>query len=445
MRKKTIAMFNLTETRRDPRVRRIANTLADMGNRVIVFGMKSEVSESYEKLDGFEIVRIDIPLLYTEKEMSEIGKVCKEAGIILSSCDPNIISEKISLMKIAQLKVSNGINRLIKQRFMPQGSSTTKRVYNPEQEILAIRSIMLINLGLYQAALQYKPDIVHCNDLDTLLTGYMFKINFALPLIFDAHEIYPEQLEVNMRSEIWYNFYSRLEKKLIPFCDGRLTVCDSLGDYFKKTYDSGEFATIRNTVSLKYLPEESILLRKNKPVRILYHGAYFPYRGLDELIEAAPLVENAIFIFRGIGSYERVLREKANSSRLENKVYFVDPVGVNDLVQTACENDVGVNPFISVCKNTEYALPNKFFEYMMAGLAILSSDLVEMRRLTLDLSIGSLFSPDNPNNIAKVLNEFTCNPEKLNEARHRAYHAAKNEFNWEKEEEKLKKYYESFS
>ncbi len=352
MSNKVIAMFNLTETTRDPRVRRIAGVLAEQGHRVIVFGMKSESNINYERFGNFEIVRVDIPQVYTDVEMEKIRTTCSLAGKIIEWCNPNVMSEKISFAKRIQLKCQNGYRRYIKKV-----NTVEDGKFNPQQEILAIRSIMLINLALYEAAIEYKPDIAHCNDLDTLLAGLMLKTNANIPLIFDAHEIYPEQLAVHMRSEIWYQFYSRLEKKLLAYTDGRMTVCDSLGKYFQEIVGSGEFTTIRNVVTKQYLPDSSILDRVNNPVRILYHGAYFQYRGLDEIIEAAPLVKNAVFVFRGIGQYESVLRQKVKEKGLEEKIIFEEPVAVDRLVETACENDIGLNPFISVCKNTEYALP----------------------------------------------------------------------------------------
>ena len=46
-----------------------------------------------------------------------------------------------------------------------------------------------------------------------------------------------------------------------------------------------------------------------------------------------------------------------------------------------CKN-INEESVCPVCKNTEFALPNKFFEYMMAGLALARADLIEMRNLT---------------------------------------------------------------
>ena len=74
------------------------------------------------------------------------------------------------------------------------------------------------------------------------------------------------------------------------------------------------------------LPPESILKRKNKPRNILYHGVYLPYRGLDEVILASKYVENAHFVFRGLGSYEKTIKELVYKENLENKITFAKPV-----------------------------------------------------------------------------------------------------------------------
>lgn len=439
-----VAIFNLNETERDPRVRRFSETMVRLGYQVKVFELHQRRAAPTTILDGYEIVRVPEPQSYTVDDMQAIERTCSPIGVILSQCGPEVMSNlKITRGRVLWAKV----RRAVRQRYRRLRLSTPPqqgRTFNPVTEISAIRSIMLINLGLYNAVQQFAPDIVYCNDLDTLLAGVLCKIQHGQTLLFDAHEIYPEQLAEHMRSDIWYNFYSRLEKKLLPFTDGRLTVCDSLGMYFQKVYRCGPFITLRNTPSIQQLPDASILERHNHPVRILYHGAYVPYRGLDEIIAIADHIDNAIFIFRGIGSYETELRAQVSARQLENRVHFVPSVPIDDLVATASQCDIGLSPFLSVCLNTQYALPNKFFEYMMAGLAVANADLIEMRLLTEQLENGVLFDSLDPESIVKSLNDLVQDRERLTFYRRQSYKAAQTEFHWEHEEEKLKHYLQEF-
>jgi glycosyltransferase involved in cell wall biosynthesis len=104
---------------------------------------------------------------------------------------------------------------------------------------------------------------------------------------------------------------------------------------------------------------------------------------------------------------------------------------MTELVETASSCDIGLNPFVNVCKNTEFALPNKFFEYMMAGLAVMSSDLIEMRQLTQSLDVGRVFPQLTPRAMADTLNELLSNRDAIARYRQNSYFAARERYNWE--------------
>jgi glycosyltransferase involved in cell wall biosynthesis len=122
---------------------------------------------------------------------------------------------------------------------------------------------------------------------------------------------------------------------------------------------------------------------------------------------------------------------------LQDCVEFAAPVPMTELVKAACEADIGVAPFLPVCLNTRFCLPNKLFEYMMAGLAIAGSDLPEMRRIIVGHELGAVFNPENPQEIARVLNELIADEARLERAQSHALHWAKTRYNWEVESQKL--------
>ncbi len=430
-----IAVFNLNETHRDPRVRRVCTTLAEAGHEVRVFEMRPGKRPLHESMGAFDVERVEIPQSYTVEDMARLTAACPAAGQLLRQCDPAVLDGPGGhrLGVFVRRLMHWAYSRVRKPRTGPEPA----RKFDPVQEVLALRSILLIDHSLYVAAEQWRPDVAWCNDLDSLLTGFMLKQRLRCPLVYDAHEVYPEQLAEHMRSDIWHRFYTRLEKLLLRHTDLRLTVCDSIGDYFVREYGSGPVVTVRNVPSIKFLADEKVLARRNAPVRFLYHGAYFQYRGLDEILDVAAGVDNGRFVFRGVGTYGDVLKAKAEERGLDGRVQFVDPVGVDELIPLATENDVGLNPFISVCKNTEFALPNKFFEYMMAGLAVASADLVEMRALTQSLRIGELFVAEDLDSVAGALNRLANDRDLLDACRRRAWEAARDEFHWENEERKL--------
>jgi glycosyltransferase involved in cell wall biosynthesis len=434
-----IAVFNCNETHRDPRVRRVSETLAAAGNEVRVFEMRQGSAPATGQLGPFTVERVEVPQSYTVDDMAALADTCPAAGSILRRCDPMVMDGPGGArLQVLWRRARAWLGKRLRSPHR-NGAPAAPRAFDPLQEILAIRSILLVDLELFRHADRWQPDLVYCNDLDTLLTGFMLKQIRGCPVIYDAHEIYPEQLAEHMRSDIWHGFYTRLEQALIQHTDARLTVCDSIGRWFEREYGCGPVVTLRNVPSIRHLVAPELLERRNQPVRFLYHGAYFAYRGLDEIIDVAARVDGARFVFRGIGGYLGQLQRQVAAKGLEHRVAFEDPVAVDDLIATASANDVGLNPFVSVCKNTEFALPNKFFEYMMAGLAVASADLVEMRALTRELDIGVLYDPTDADSLAAALNRLCADADWRQACRQRAFAAARAEFHWEHEEGKLRR------
>lgn len=441
-----IAMFNLNETKRDPRVRRMAHSLASRGYRVIVLGIKQESDVSRERADNFEILRIDRPGSRSAKDLKSLEDICPSAAEIVRKCNRSVLDYNIDSSRLFLKRALRKLGRIANSTplgpLMPGGKDRKPSPSSPELEIHDIRYILLVNMALYRAAEKLSPQIIHCNDLDTLLCGSIFKINHNLPLVYDAHEIYNEQLPEALRSIIGCEFYGALEKSLTPFTDRRITVCNAISSYFKEKYGAGEFEVIRSVPSLRFLPDPAILKRRNNPRRILYHGAYSVHRGLEEVIESAKWIENGQIIFRGIGAQESALRKLAGARGLEDRISFAPPVTVDELIRSASECDIGLSPFIPSCRNTELVLPNKFFEYMMAGLALASTDLIEMRSLTEAHDAGVLFDSTKPEHIADALNKLIADPDRLDHCRRNAYEAARTAYNWEAEEKKLFALYE---
>jgi len=129
---------------------------------------------------------------------------------------------------------------------------------------------------------------------------------------------------------------------------------------------------------------------------VLFQGRYEAFRGLEELVESARLLPGVLLAFRGYGSLERYLVRKVKQAGLEDRVAFFAPVEMSDLVQAAAEADVGVIPYIPTCLNNRLCTPNKLFEYMMAGLAVVASDLPELARFINQEEVGALFDPTSP-------------------------------------------------
>ena len=69
--------------------------------------------------------------------------------------------------------------------------------------------------------------------------------------------------------------------------------------------------------------------------------------------------------------------------------------------------------FCFQCLNHRLALPNKLFEYLMAGTPVLASDLPEIRKIVTGYQVGRLAAPGSISDTALQLREMLATPSEL--------------------------------
>ena len=70
------------------------------------------------------------------------------------------------------------------------------------------------------------------------------------------------------------------------------------------------------------------------------------------------------------------------------RIHYHESVSSKILNEYTCSANIGICLIEDLCLSYKFCLPNKFFEYAMAGLPILVSDLPEMRKLVEEYDCG---------------------------------------------------------
>lgn len=484
--RKRVAILTFSEVTRDPRIRRVAEALTSRGHDVRVFTLQLESNRASEWYKGFQIIRSPAPISYE----LEVDAFCDALGSLsqvaytlwpdllsrpsklssaTSSTSPSISPNpswsariKNTLRAILPRKVQNGMGRLLGiirgfcvwiqkkttaiwgKLFPDQTAQSTltpdRQTYTlpsrSEVDQKALRDLtetsqrMQINLEMFRVVNSWATH-VYANDLETLFAGVMLKQKYNVCLLYDAHEIWPQQWVDGYRSSSFLGYYSTMEKILLHSTDVRITIGDGLARYFEYAYASPPFAVIPNTPSVKHLCPESVLQRRSAKRGMIYHGIFTPFRGYEEIIEIAPMLDNCRIAFRGVGDHGKVLRHLAKEKGQNHRIEFLPPVKVDGLVVAASKFDIGLIPAVNVCLNTNYGFPNKLFEYMMAGLAIATTNLVDLKKIVSDLEMGVVFDVANKEQVAEKLNFLLRNPDMLDSMRYNAWRAARDTYNWE--------------
>lgn len=286
-----------------------------------------------------------------------------------------------------------------------------------------------------ERGIEFKPDIVHANDLDTLLAGYWIKKKTGAKLIYDAHEIWTKQGLLLPKKIL--DLFSLIEKILIKRIDGFISVNESIIKEISRMYNY-KFS-IPTTVIYNCPNYEPVEYQPHHGhIQILYQGRYCFDRGLEELVQSMRyLPQNVKLYFRALGdplTKER-LKNIVSDYKLEKKVFFLDPVPMHKMIESAKTADIGVIPYVPVNINNKLCTPNKLFEYAMAGLALAVSDLPELKKMIKKYQNGLSFNPRSSKSIARAINQI-IESKKMNQMRQNSLKAAQ-EYNWEHEEKKL--------
>ncbi|MFC0675032.1 glycosyltransferase family 1 protein [Brachybacterium hainanense] len=165
------------------------------------------------------------------------------------------------------------------------------------------------------------------------------------------------------------------------------------------------------------------------PVRMVHSGAAMPKRQLEVMIEAAMAVERDapgsvvfdLYLTPNHPAYVQELRELAAGSA--GAVRVLDPVPHADLPAALAAYDVGLFACPDTTFSLEHALPNKFFDYVQARLAIAISPSPEMVALLERHDLGVRSAQMSASSFADALRSLT--PERIAHFKQSADRAAR--------------------
>lgn len=299
----------------------------------------------------------------------------------------------------------------------------------------------------YQRACYYAPDIIHVHDLPQLRAGTLVKKQLNIPLIYDAHELYPEISTLNPSQK---KRLSKLEHQLLPLCDGVITVNAFIAKEMSYRYHIKPPQVILNatqtpaqfSLDKKYnLFREYFCIAQNEKI-LLFQGWMSKDRGLQTLVQAMKEVPSHIhLVLMGYGEALPELETLVSSLCLENRVHFRTVVAQDELLYWTASADVGIIPYQAIDLNNYYCSPNKLFEFIQARIPIIANDLPFLRKIVHDEAIGIVAPLTGCSSYANAIQKVFELEASVPGFKHRLNAAAK-KYHWRVEGEKLYSIYQ---
>lgn len=283
------------------------------------------------------------------------------------------------------------------------------------------------NLRVIAYLLLRRVDLIYANDLDTLLGAGVISFVRRKNLVYDSHELFTELPElVHRRVKRW--LWQLLERMMIRRVSIGITVSASIAYELRSRYGK-EFSVVRNVP----MARGSVMIAPTGVNTIIYQGALNVGRGLEKLVAAMQYVDNANLVIAGTGDIEDMLIGLARELGLTSKIRFTGRLSSNDLFVETSKATLGVSLEEDLGLNYRFALPNKLFDYIQAGIPVLVSNLPEMANLVHNYDVGQTIAWNcSVEHLAYSLNQLLHDNIKQNYYREMAAKAAK-ELCWEKE------------
>ena len=290
------------------------------------------------------------------------------------------------------------------------------------------------NIRLFFFLLFKKMDAICAIDLDTILPCLKISRWKRIPRIYDAHELFTEMKEVISRPSV-QKAWMKIEKKTVPKFKWGYTVSESIAEEFNRRYNV-HYKTIRNVPVLhpllQTLPGERF---------ILYQGAVNEARGLEYLVPAMQWV-NSKLVICGDGNFMLQLKKIISNYKLEEKIEFTGMLSPDKLSEFSQKAYIGIAVPEKEGLNQYLALPNKLFDYIHAGLPQITVDYPEYQKINNQFEVVVLLDDISPKKIAEAINNLLSDDVLYNRLKENCI-KARGELNWQQEEKKLIRFYQS--
>jgi glycosyltransferase involved in cell wall biosynthesis len=254
------------------------------------------------------------------------------------------------------------------------------------------------------------PCVVYSRDLLVLTVLNLFSTGRGRLFIFEVHTL--PRSGLSRKLHLWS----------ARCADAVVTISDHIRDwYLEMGLDPKSVVTARDGVDFEVYSNLAEMSAARDRLGIesdaavaVYTGHFFPWKGVDTLVEAARCLPERWRIFV-VGGIEPDLGRVRDLAGAEGRIEVVGHLPARDAAFYLAAADVAVLPNSGQAEiSAKYTSPLKLFEYLASGTPVVASDVPAVREVVESGHSALLVEPDDPGALAAGLQRVVSD-EKLRE------------------------------
>ncbi len=238
-------------------------------------------------------------------------------------------------------------------------------------------------------------DVVHCHDLDTLPLGFLLGKLRHKPIVYDAHESFPDMIEGSVHPRVRSGLV-QMENFLIGRIDLLITVGEKLRQHFaaRGARHSVVVGNWKRLEDFSRSEQQTMEIRRRLGIPadalvVVCITQLLKDRKIEELLRAVDDCQNVYVVVGGKG----VLQERVEQAAAANpRILFVGFVSGKQIADYTCAADIVYYGFDPQNPNARFSVPNKLYEALAAGKPLITGDFGEIADVVRNSGCGIVLS-----------------------------------------------------
>jgi hypothetical protein len=272
-------------------------------------------------------------------------------------------------------------------------------------------------------------EVILLFDIDILpFVLHKFPLN---PIVIDFREIYTEQFGLDVKFRL---FLRPIRKYIIEQNAKKIKACYTVSRGLVSFYES-EFG-LKPTL-IRSMPQWQSSTSSNNPepnIKIVYLGVAHPLRNLEKSIRLITQARSDIEVHLYLVGDKKYIEALMRQYKGLPQIFFHPAVDFDKINETLSKFDLGWCYFTPETENLRNALPNKFYDYIQAGLGVVCGPNMDM--IEEDRKWGFGFFTEDYSDQALIQLLANLTPDSILNAKVKSK-LAKSELTWENEEKEF--------